>query len=331
MKYPFLLSFSFLFLFTFNTEKVNAQVISAKIVVGDSTQVHELNTLSGDRFVGLVTKIENTTITFLFQKKIELTFDFSEVQSLQLQSESSRIGYDNRKTIGGRPAELALARRRKWENRRNEPVLVRGTENLFVSPTAFTFGRGKGEFRNTMVVYNQIEFGVGDYVNLGFDIMPLFAFNVFAGRIKVGLSPTEYFHIAAGGNLFITNEPFNFGIRDETRGATHTYGVATIGDRDKHLNVGVGYGFPFDPEFTQGASTLSFGGAFRFAERWKATLDFLIIGDQTNNDFYNVGVSWFDNYNRWDFGVATIIDNDNVLGVNTIPFPFVTYARMFGK
>ena len=321
----------FLFFIVFPSV-INAQFISKNIEIGDTTQVHVINTENGDRFVGRVTRIENTTVFFLFQNKKELEFSLSEISSLVLFKEQKPGTTNSTPSTPSQNPDYDRAKA-EYENRhgsKNEPAILNGAENLFFSPTAFTHGKGNGEYRNIMVLYNRVDFGLTDNIDLGFDIMPLIAVNVFSARIKAGIPINDYLNVGFGGSVFMALQPSIFN-NNQVEGTTYTYGAATIGTKEKFMNVGFGYAFPFEPERTEGATVLSFGGALRLGNHWKLIADFILMDLEFDPDYYSLGVSWFNNRNRVDFGINTFAFPERSFTGPIIPIPFASYARTFGN
>jgi len=301
-----------------------AQFISKNIVVGDTTQVHVLKTENGDRFVGRVIRIENTTIYFLFLKKNTLEFNLTEVSSIALLNERTSNGT-------GRASNEYRRAREIYDKRNSLPNVLTGEENLFFAPSAFTYGKKKGEYRTTMVFYNRLDYGLTENIDIGLDLMPLIGFNLIALRGKVGLPLAKNIIVGFGSSLYVTIIPFTFN-DDVTRGATHTYGVATIGNRERFINFSYGYALPFNPQEEDGATTLNIGGSMRIGERWKLMVDLNFIGSVNDPEFYTFGASWFNRRNRFDFGISTlnINTNNNFRNSRTLlPLPFATYALSF--
>ncbi len=322
-----LLLLSFLFFLSLPSI-VHAQFISKNIIIGDTTQVHVLNTENDDRFVGRVTKIENTTVFFLFNDTKELEFSLMEIRSLVLFKEQT-VSETKISSTGNPDYDRAKAEYYARRKNRNKTAVLNGEENLFFSPTSYTLGKGKKEYRNIMVFYNRIDFGLTDNLDIGFDLLPLIVTNVFATRIKAGVPLSDNINIGFGGSVYATIQS-NFGGPDVT-GTTHTYGTATFGNKDKFINVGFGYGFPFRPESgAEGSSLLTFGGALRVGKRWKVIADFILLGIEREPDFYSVGVSWFNDNNRLDFGINTLALPDRSFVGPILPLPFISYAFSFG-
>lgn len=328
MKLHKLLLLATLFLFSLPA-LVQAQFISKKIEIGDTTQVHVLNTENGDRFLGRVTRIENTTVFFLFQEKRELEFNLSEISSLVLFEEQSE------KNSNPTPSQNPDYDRAKseYESRAgnsSKPSVMSGEQNLFFSPTAFTYGKEAGEYRNLMVLYNRVDFGLTDNIDLGFDLMPLIALNLFSMRLKAGVPLNDYLNVGFGASVYMVVQPGLFS-NDEVEGTTHTYAALTIGDKDKFMNIGYGYAFPFESENSTGASVFTFGGSLRVGKRWKVMADFVIMNLEFDPDYYSIGASWFNNKNRIDFGINTLAFPERSFNSPAVPVPFAAYARTFGR
>lgn len=111
----------------------------------------------------------------------------------------------------------------------------------FWSPNGFGLKKGEGYYQNVWVLFNQVSVGITDNTSIGAGLIPLF---LFAGsptpvwitpKVSIPVSPGK-FNLGAGaliGTVIGADAGF-FGI---------PYGVATIGNRDKNLNFGLGYGF----------------------------------------------------------------------------------------
>ncbi len=328
MRINKLLLLCFLLFFTLPSF-LHAQFISKDIIIGDTTQVHVLNTENGDRFVGRVTKIVNTTVFLLFKDTKELEFALSEISSLVLFKEQ-KSGGTSRGPVRNADYLRAKAEYEARNTGKDQSAILNGEEHLFFSPTAYTLGKGKNEFRNIMVFYNRIDFGLSDNIDIGFDLMPLIGVNVFATRIKAGVPLSDFVNIGFGGSVFFVIQPNNFRRRDVT-GTTHTYGTATFGSKDKFINVGYGYAFPFASETSEGSTLLTFGGALRIGKRWKLMADFVLLGIDDEPDSYSLGASWFDDKNRFDFGINTFAMPDDDFSAPFIPIPFISYSLTFGK
>lgn len=110
----------------------------------------------------------------------------------------------------------------------------------FFSPNGFGLKKGEAYYQNTWIFINQASYGFSDNFTLGVGVVPLF---LFAGAPSpVWITPKLSFpvredvlNIGVGG-LFGTV----LGFEEATFGIG--YGSLTLGDRDRNLNLAVGYG-----------------------------------------------------------------------------------------
>lgn len=317
-----------LFIFFCNsiTNEATGQQISGNLIIGDSTQMHVLITTNEDRFVGQVTKIENTTVYFLFQNKMNLEFEFGDIESIMVKGEE---GYEDRYE---NPQRYRNTRKSRKEVK---SAGISGEQALFYGPTAHTYGKKHGEYRNLMVFYNRINFGLSENIDLGVDFMPLIAINIVALKGKVGFPVSDLISVGVGGSTYMVfrNNIFN---EDTFTGANHAYGVATIGGRDKFINLGFGYAFPINVEtsFTS-APVINIGGCLSLNEKWKLKMDVILLSDTNDSvDFYAIGANWLMNpRNRLDFGITMISDTRtnffNQTRTVVFPIPFAQYSYLF--
>jgi len=111
----------------------------------------------------------------------------------------------------------------------------------FWSPNGYGLKKGEGYYQNVWVLFNQVSVGITDNTSIGAGLMPLFLFFGsptpvwITPKVSIPVSPNK-FNLGAGaliGTVIGADAGF-FGI---------PYGVATLGSRDKNLNIGLGYGF----------------------------------------------------------------------------------------
>ncbi len=111
----------------------------------------------------------------------------------------------------------------------------------FWAPNGYGLKAGEGYYQNVWVLFNQASFGISENTSLGFGLIPTFLFG--ASEFPIWITPKfsipiqkDQFNIGGGaliGTIIGIDARF-FGI---------AYGVATFGDPDKNLNIGLGYGF----------------------------------------------------------------------------------------
>jgi hypothetical protein len=100
--------------------------------------------------------------------------------------------------------------------------------------------KGEGYFQNVWVLWNQASIGVTDYFSIGAGLVPVFLFG--SSMTPVWIVPKfsipvvkDQFNLGVGaiaGRMM--GEGGNFGI---------LYGTGTLGNRNKNISFGMGYGF----------------------------------------------------------------------------------------
>lgn len=109
------------------------------------------------------------------------------------------------------------------------------------TPNGYGLEKGEAYYQNIWVLYNQVSVGVSKNFSLSAGMIPLFLFN--AGFTPVWVVPKFSIPIAKdkvniGAGVFagavLGEEGANFGI---------AFGTVTFGDRNKNLNVALGWGY----------------------------------------------------------------------------------------
>lgn len=282
----------------------------------DSSRTYVLITERGDRFVGRIKAYEGDDILFQIENNIVLTFNQEEIETIQIFEEYSGSGL-----IKGAPDYIPMS----------------GQENLFISPSAFNYKTKKGEYRNTQIFLNSIDYGVSDNFSLGAGLIPFFVANVVDLRTKLTFNVGDYVHFGAGAHLVAG---FTLGGLGENWSVGIPHGTISIGTEEKFLNVGFGKFLPFDDNVGNLKSDLIMvGGSFRISKKGRIFAD-LIKVNEVEDPFFGsrgeytmimIGGSWFNVKNRLDFGVFVLPDSGTGDLIQTIGFPVISYARKIGK
>ena len=113
----------------------------------------------------------------------------------------------------------------------------------FYSPNGYGLKKGEGYYQNIWVLVNQVSVGITDYITMGVGTVPVFLFGEpilplwITPKVSIPIVKDK-FNVGAGALLFsLIGEDETFGL---------VYGVATYGDRNTNVNVGVGYAFTED-------------------------------------------------------------------------------------
>jgi hypothetical protein len=191
----------------------------------------------------------------------------------------------------------------------------------FYSPNAYGLRKGEGYYQNVWIFFNQLSYGFTDNFTMGVGMIPLF---LFAGLpTPVWITPkvnipikSEKVNLGAGGLLgTVIGETASFGL---------AYGTLTLGNRDRNLTFGLGYGMA-EGEWTD-TPLINISGMYRVGEKGYMLLESYFVGD----DGINVGIVMLGGRVAWesihlDFGgVIPAVDTDGLLVIPwlglTIPF-----------
>lgn len=279
--------------FLFQSPLLKAQIFSENIDLTDSAQMHILETKRGDRFVGRITKIENTEIYFLFRNESPLQFKFQDVL---------------RVWVAG---DLPPGRQGNKDDDAFDPTFY-PPEYILYSPTAFSYPRGGGTYRNTDLLWNVVDFGVTDNFSIGGGaVIPL----LFALRLKGTFEIAPKFRFGFGQNTFIPFVP-------DAASATHLFAVGTVGQAERFLNLSFGYWLNW--EDTNNLSLVfTGGGGFNISDNWRLLIDVFYMSDPDVGVMPSFMLSWTNSRNSVDFGFINVPDTDVPL------LPAISYQRRF--
>jgi hypothetical protein len=152
-----------------------------------------------------------------------------------------------------------------------------------LSPTALDNGKGAGEYNNYYIFANQFSGGLTDNIRLGgmAIIIPGGGVAVF-GTAKLSFKLSDNFHIGAGGltggTLFNSNS--------ENTPLSMLYGVATLGDKDKNITLGIG-GFRAEKQW-QSKPVVFLTGQYRVGTNWSLTGEFYTFKEDDLNFGFGV-------------------------------------------
>ena len=293
---------SLLALLCFLPFSAQGQIIKGDLNIGDTTQVHRVVTKRGDIFLGRVTQIQNTEVHFLFNKNIELTFQLQDLQEISVvDPKQLERGYTYDKS--------------RMEYQRAEQKLM-GIERGLYLPSGFLLPAGTKEYHNISVLYNSLEYGVTDHINVGIGGIPLLLANAFQLKLRVGASIGDFLHVSANANGYAF-----FAIGSPAYPAGAFTGVASIGSPDRHLTAGAGYGFGFGGAASEGIWVAQFGASYRMARNWRIFGEGLIPTNEQGFLLFSAGANWLFGKNRLEFGWSLVRAD-----FSTFPFPFIGYG-----
>ncbi len=126
----------------------------------------------------------------------------------------------------------------------------------FWAPNGFGLNEGESYYQNVWVLFNQFVYGVTDNFSFGGGTVPLFIFD--GAPTPIWLTPKL--------SIPITPDKFNIGVGallgtvlgESETGFGILYGIATLGNRDKNVSFGAGYGYAGGSFAQNPALTISF-------------------------------------------------------------------------
>ena len=281
----------------FFASSVSGQNFSENIDLSDTTQLHIVETKRGDRFVGRITKIENTTVYFLFRNESPLEFKFQDLSLVWVAGENP-------------PGDTFSNEGEK--SQKYFDAASHAPEYLLYSPTAFNYPKGGGAYRNTDILWNTVDFGVTNNLSFGGGAIIPFFF-VFRGKGTFELTPQ--FRFGFGQNTFVPFIP-------DVSSASHFFAVASVGKAERFLNFSFGYWIDWDQP-SDPYLVYTGGGGFNITESWRIIIDVFYMNNEDVGVIPSLMLSWMSNKNTVDFGFFNVPDTDVPL------FPAISYQRRF--
>lgn len=196
------------------------------------------------------------------------------------------------------------------------------TRYLF-SPNALGLKKGEGYYQNVWIFFNNANYGLTDNFSLGAGLVPNFLFGVsetpiwILPKFSVPI-PNSKFHIAAGAMLGGVTGVASFGV---------LYGMATYGDQDHNISVGLGYGYAEGDISSSPVVTLS--GMFRTSQRVYFITENYIFPDSEGLSLVSFGMRWAPENLAVDFAIMSPVGED--LGGGFIGIPWLGVTIPFGR
>ncbi len=191
----------------------------------------------------------------------------------------------------------------------------------FFSPSAFNLKSGEGYYQNSYLVFNSFNYGVTDFFSIGagFELTSTFsaAEPIFYFTPKVGFEVADNFNV--GGGLLYLNAAgeANLGI---------TYGVATYGNRNDNLTLGLGWGF-FEGDFSS-RPNITISGMKRMKRKFSLVTEnwFIPIYEDSYYEVLSYGFRFFSEKISVDLG---FINNRDIAEGILIGVPYVDFVINF--
>jgi hypothetical protein len=218
-------------------------------VEGDSIAMYRIETMDGNEFVGEILSETTTEVRLKTSNLGEITISQSDIKRRTTVRSQEFVGDEF------------------W------PDNLQSTR-YFWAPNGYGLKKGEGYYQNVWVFFNQVSYGFTDNFSVGVGLVPTFLLG--GTEVPIWLTPKVSFPIIEdklqlGAGVLaasILGEGESFGI---------AYGVATVGDRNKNANLGVGFGYYGNDWGKHPAIT--FGGMYRISKRgYLITENYILAG-----------------------------------------------------
>jgi len=259
-----------------------------QVHIVDSTRIQVLTMRDGSSFVGRIVAVRNDSVDF--QTGIgRMTLAINDIRSI-------------REHDAGRLHDGSY-----WFPNPN-------ATRLFFAPTAQMLKKGDGYFADYELFFPGFAYGVTDNISVGggVSVFPTGVDEqIYYFTPKAGVSFSDQIHVAAG-LLFA-------GTGGGTGGVG--YGVATLGDGDRSLTVGLGYGFAGGD--IESKPLVMLGAEKRVSRRVALVTENYILPISDDNVVYSFGLRFMGEKLTTDFAIF------NVVGSGIIGFPYVDFVYSF--
>lgn len=271
-------------------------VCTEKSVAQEEERMYRIVTTDNQTFIGTLVAEDDLKVTIQTETAGRITIERKNIVSLAaLDSDRIRNG-------------------KYWyEN----PQSTR----YFFAPNAIGMRKGNGYYQNTWVLFNNVNYGITDNISIGGGIVPLFLFGSPVTPVwllpKVSIPVSEgQFYLGAGamiGGLI--------GVETDPLGVF--YGVGTLGNRDKNLTVGLGYGYAGNE--VSSTPLVNISGSIRISRRMYLLSESYFLPGTESNGLVSFGMRWASESFAIDFGLfRPLEDAAGLIGVPwlgvTLPF-----------
>ncbi|HQW54567.1 MAG TPA: hypothetical protein PK076_00495 [Saprospiraceae bacterium] len=259
----------------------------------------KVETKDGNVYVGRIVSEDSTTVVIETEELGQIPIKKAAI--------TSRTKIDSTKMVKGK----------LWDDN------PQSTRYLW-TPNGYGLKKGEAYYQNIWVLYNQVSVGITDNISASIGTIPLFLFGVdvtpvwiipkfsipiIKDKINMGLG------VFAGAVIGEENNAFGLG-----------FGTITLGNRDKNLNIGVGWGYT--PEGLAQRPLINLSGMIRVsANGYFLTENYFIpLGDNSNLVLFSAGGRYMIKKVGIDFGLYLPLSSEigqfiaiPLLGI-TLPF-----------
>lgn len=277
---------------------ITITVASQKDAIARSSDLYRVETMDGNVLTGTIVSEDSERIILRVESVGDVTIQRSNIRTMTL---------------------LDPARMRDGVFWHTNPQATR----YFFAPNAIGLEKRKGYYQNTWILFNNVNYGVSDNFSIGGGIVPMFLFGVSATpawilpKVTIPISE-DTFHLGAGAMLGGL-----IGVDSDLLGLF--YGVGTLGDRDRNLTVGIGYGYA-GSEVSK-TPLINVSGMVRTGRRVYLLTENYFIPEAGVNGIISFGARWTSESFAVDFGLFRPLEDAGGL----IGIPWLGVTLPFGR
>jgi hypothetical protein len=193
----------------------------------------------------------------------------------------------------------------------------------FFAPNAMGLKKGRGYYQNTWIFFNNVNYGVTDNFSIGGGLIPGFLFGAGLSGTPVWILPKLSFPVA-GDNFHLAAGAMIGGAAGSGSGAL-LYGSATLGDSDRNLTAGLGYGYAGGD--LSNTPLVNISGMYRTSRRVYLLTEIYFLPGIEGSGVALFGARWAPENFAVDFGLITPLES----GVGYIGIPWLGITLPFGN
>jgi hypothetical protein len=229
--------------------------------------------------------------------------------------------------LQGHPKRLGTSRIRRSRNTYGS--------HYFLSFTAIPLKKGQGFYKNTMVSLNTVAYGLTDHLSAAgsLDLVSLIRSReggpVYTGRVQVGGSLSEMFHIGAAVSYLNARVPTGAEVPEGTEvppGFLAGMGLITVGNMNNQVTLAGGW--THDGQDAGRGPVLNVGGAVRvFANVMLVTEHWIFSDPDQSFTAHSYGIRILGDGLAIDLGFA--YDKEYTSKITPIGLPFLSATLNF--
>jgi hypothetical protein len=206
----------------------------------------------------------------------------------------------------------------------------------FMTPTAFGVKKGEGYYKNTMLIFNSVNYGITDHFSVGAsaDIVGLLS----SQRVPFVMTLNTKLSTSIGKNAAIAGgfTWMRLGFGTESINSIQSgivYSVITLGNKNHNFTVGGGYPVFFKVADTQVGGNitrpwlLTVSGQYRLSDNFSLlTENWFGVGSSDSGGIGSLGARYMRKGFAFDFAVMFAGGTGDIV---SIPIPFVSVSIPF--